>query len=64
MLEGAAALEHIVPSVSPDKILFGSHCPMLYFESALLKLQESAMPVPHVRAITHENARKLRSETG
>jgi hypothetical protein len=59
MLEGAAALAQLLTDVPPERILFGSHAPLFYFESALLKLQESALPASHVRAIAHENARRL-----
>ena len=30
-----------------------------YLESAALKLEESALPAAHLRAISHENARRL-----
>ncbi|MCI0332744.1 MAG: amidohydrolase [Planctomycetes bacterium] len=59
MLEGVGALEQLITEVSVEKILFGSHAPSLYFESASLKLRESALPVPHVRTIVQENARRL-----
>jgi predicted TIM-barrel fold metal-dependent hydrolase len=59
MLEGAAALEQLISEIPPEKILFGSHAPSLYFESALLKLQESRLAVPHRRSILHESARRL-----
>jgi predicted TIM-barrel fold metal-dependent hydrolase len=62
MLEGAAALETLIVEIPPDKILFGSHAPSLYFESARLKLQESALPAPYVREITHSNSRSLAGE--
>ena len=56
MLEGAGALEQLVAEVPVEKILFGSHSPSFYFEAALLKLKESPLPAPHLRAITHLNA--------
>jgi predicted TIM-barrel fold metal-dependent hydrolase len=64
MLEGAGALEQLVTEIPADRILFGSHAPSLYFESALLKLKENTLPAPHLRAITRQNARQLqRNET-
>lgn len=59
MLEGVAGIENVLKDVPVEKILFGSHAPSLYLESALLKLQESQLPAGHVRAITNENARRL-----
>jgi predicted TIM-barrel fold metal-dependent hydrolase len=59
MLEGAGALEQLVTEIPVEKILFGSHAPSLYFESALLKLQESALPAPHLRSVREENARRI-----
>jgi predicted TIM-barrel fold metal-dependent hydrolase len=59
MLETIAALETLLKDVPADRILFGSHTPSLYFEAALLKLKESALPPATQRAISHENARRL-----
>ena len=59
MLETVGGLEKLINLVPPERILFGSHAPSLYFESARLKLQESQLPAPHLRAITQENARRL-----
>jgi hypothetical protein len=60
MLETFAALETLIKDIPIERILFGSHAPSLYFESAALKLQESSLPTTHHRAITHESARRLR----
>jgi predicted TIM-barrel fold metal-dependent hydrolase len=59
MLEGVGGLDTLLADVRADRILFGSHTPSLYFEAARLKLKESALPAPHLRAITEENARRL-----
>jgi uncharacterized protein len=59
MLEGTGALEQLVTEVPMEKVLFGSHAPSFYFESAILKLRENALPVPHVQAMTHENAQRI-----
>ena len=45
---------HILPGV-----LFGSHTPFYYFESALLKLRESPLNPDHLSAIRHQNAQRL-----
>jgi predicted TIM-barrel fold metal-dependent hydrolase len=59
MLEGVGGIETVLKDIPAERILFGSHSPSLYFESAALKLQESALPTAHLRAISHENARRL-----
>jgi predicted TIM-barrel fold metal-dependent hydrolase len=56
MLEGAGALDTLIGDVPIESLVFGSHAPCLYFESALLKLKESSLPVPHARAVMRENA--------
>jgi predicted TIM-barrel fold metal-dependent hydrolase len=62
MLEVAPCIEMLLENVPLERILFGSHTPSFYFEAAVLKLKESALPTTHLRAITHENARRLLSE--
>jgi predicted TIM-barrel fold metal-dependent hydrolase len=59
MLEGVGGIESLLRDVPLERILFGSHAPSLYFESAVLKLQESALPAGHIRAISCDNARSL-----
>ncbi len=59
MLEGLGVLENLLKEVSLDRVLFGSHAPFHYFESGILKLQESSLPRLHLRAICLENARRL-----
>jgi hypothetical protein len=51
MLEGAAGVGSLLPELPPDTLLFGSHAPLFYFESAKLKLEESALtPEPFTAA--------------
>jgi uncharacterized protein len=59
MLEGVAGIERLLKVVSLERVLFGSLYPLFYFESALLKLQESALPGGHLNAICHANAERL-----
>jgi uncharacterized protein len=61
LLEGVGGIESLLKTVPAERILFGSHAPSLYFESALLKLRESALPAHHVAAMRHDNAARLLS---
>jgi uncharacterized protein len=59
MLEGVGGIENVLRDVPLGRILFGSHSPSLYFDSAILKLQESPLPAGHMNAISRDNARRL-----
>ncbi len=63
MLETMAALEPLMKDIPVDRILFGSHAPSFYFESAALKLQESTLPITHLAAISQQNARRILAAT-
>ena len=59
MLEGVAGVAGLLNQVPLDRVLFGSHAPLFYCEAAPLKLKESALGEPQLRAVRHENARRL-----
>lgn len=59
MLEGVGGVASLLEAVPLDRVLFGSHAPFFYFQSAVLKLRESALPRFQLQAITHRNAAKL-----
>jgi len=59
MLEGAGGLAKLLDDVPLDRVLFGSHAPCFYLESALLKLKESELSPPQLRAVQETNARRL-----
>ena len=59
MLESVAGVENLLAGVPLNRVLFGSYAPMFYFESALLKLQESPLSDKQLRAIRCDNARRL-----
>ena len=59
MLEGVGGLEALLGQVPHARVLFGSHAPLFYFESAWFKLKESDPPPAKLRAIRSENARRL-----
>ena len=59
MLESVAGVSKLVEQVSVERILFGSHSPLFYFESAELKLAESGLPESVFRQIRSDNASRL-----
>ncbi|MFO1020901.1 MAG: amidohydrolase family protein [Planctomycetales bacterium] len=63
-LEGVGGIEKTLKRLTPDRLCFGSHFPFFVWESAKLKLQESALPQPILEQITHRNAEALVRETG
>jgi predicted TIM-barrel fold metal-dependent hydrolase len=63
-LEGVGGLERLLTTVPLERILFGSHAPFYYFESAKMKLRESALSPSQLAAIRYKNAEKLISAKG
>ncbi len=59
MLEGVGGVGTLLAQMPGGRLLFGSHAPMFYFESALLKLKESALTPAQSQAVGHGNARHL-----
>ncbi|HZT32384.1 MAG TPA: amidohydrolase family protein [Bryobacteraceae bacterium] len=59
MVEGVGGVARLAGEVSPERVLFGSHSPFFYFESAALKIQEAGLPEAQARAIQEGNARAL-----
>ncbi|MBI5388228.1 MAG: amidohydrolase family protein [Verrucomicrobia bacterium] len=59
MLEGVGGVEALLAQVPSSRVLFGSHAPLFYFESALLKLQESPLSAEQRGALRQANARRL-----
>jgi uncharacterized protein len=59
MLEGVGGLSALAAQVPLERILFGSHAPLFYFEAAELKLKESPLTAAQAGAIRHENAESL-----
>lgn len=58
-LDVITPLDGYLENIPVERIVFGSYSPMFYFESATLKLQESALSESQISAITHANARRL-----
>lgn len=62
MVERIEGVERLAQKVSFQKILFGSNYPLFYFESALLKVQESGLTEEQKKAVFEGNARRLVSK--
>lgn len=58
-LEGVGGVANLFQQVPPTRVVFGSLAPLFYFESALLKLRESALSEDQERAIRTGNSRRL-----
>jgi predicted TIM-barrel fold metal-dependent hydrolase len=61
MLELVGGVGDLVQKIRVDQVLFGSYAPFFYFESAVLKLKESALDATRHRAIASGNAKRILS---
>jgi uncharacterized protein len=59
MVESVGGVARLAQAISIQHVLFGSHYPLFYFESALLKVREGGFAEGDARAILEENARRL-----
>jgi hypothetical protein len=59
MLEGVGGIGGLLEKVPAERILFGSHAPLFYFEAAELKLRESSLTPEQSWAICRGNANRL-----
>jgi predicted TIM-barrel fold metal-dependent hydrolase len=62
-VEGVGGVGTLLKQVPPERILFGSYAPFFYFESAALKLKESAMSQQDLVRIRRENAMQVLTKT-
>lgn len=60
-LEVVGGVERLLPRVPSDRVLFGSHFPLFYWEAARLKLRESELTDEQLGSIGASNARSLMS---
>jgi predicted TIM-barrel fold metal-dependent hydrolase len=58
-LDGVGGVANLLEQVPLERVVFGSHAPFFYLESAVLKLKESALSESQVAAIQAANARRL-----
>ena len=59
MLENVGGVADLIRRVPASRVLFGSHAPFFYFDSAIFKIRESALEDEPLEAITAGNARRL-----
>jgi predicted TIM-barrel fold metal-dependent hydrolase len=58
-VEGVGGVANLLGQIPAQRVLFGSHAPLFYFESASLKLKESALDQEPTRKVCFENARQI-----
>jgi predicted TIM-barrel fold metal-dependent hydrolase len=59
MVERVRGVATLAGRISPERVVFGSHFPLFYLESAILKMRESGLRDADFRAISEGNARRL-----
>lgn len=58
-LEGVGGIGKMIRQIPVSKVLFGSNAPFFYYESALLKMKESALTADETKSILAGNAKQL-----
>ena len=59
MFEGIEGISRLVDQLSPERVLFGSHFPLFYFEAAQFKIQESGLSEDKKAMLLEGNARRV-----
>lgn len=60
MIEGVGGVRQVLDQIPADRLLFGSHAPLFYWEAAQLKLRESLLTPGELESILRGTARALR----
>lgn len=58
-VEGTDGITRLMRSVSPDRVVFGTHAPFFIYESGLIKVYESRLTETEIKALFEENAEGL-----
>ena len=58
-VENVGGVANLAEEISASRVVFGSHAPCFYFESAQLKLKEANLAKPALREISGQNAARL-----
>ena len=58
-VEGVGGVANLLKQVPADRVVFGSHAPFFYLESAVLKLKESVLSDAQAKVHRAGNARRL-----
>jgi predicted TIM-barrel fold metal-dependent hydrolase len=59
MVERVRGVAQLAADIGPERVVFGSHFPLFYFESATLKLREAGFSEAEAKMISEDNARRL-----
>ncbi|MCF7787845.1 MAG: amidohydrolase [Prosthecobacter sp.] len=59
MIEGVGGVENLLKTWPLERLVFGSFAPVFYWESARLKMQESALNIAQSSAVQWQNAASL-----
>jgi predicted TIM-barrel fold metal-dependent hydrolase len=59
MVERVGGVAQLAADISPERVVFGSHFPLFYFQSAVLKVKEAGFSAANAKTITEDNARSV-----
>jgi predicted TIM-barrel fold metal-dependent hydrolase len=63
MVESVGGVGTLAAEISPQRVVFGSHFPLFYFQSAALKVREAGFTAADTKLISEDNARQLIAAT-